>query len=354
MSLSERDNFIRAVEFRHPEWIHVRGRILPAAWRRHRESLESIVIDHPRIFGVHERSSVDFDSLPEAYGGREYVRDNWGCLWRNAQPGFLGQVVEHPLADNRAFASYEPPDPDLKTDFGDRDWDECRERLDRARNRGLLAEGDGGRLFDLLYGLRGFENLMIDLIEGSGELRELLKLVLEHKVRLVEHWMDIGVDIVNFHGDIGTQRGSMISPALFRRHIKPLYREIFEICRTGGAHVFYSSDGNLLEIVEDLIECGVTLHDPQFRANTLEGIARTYRGKLCVLVDLDQQHILPFGDPETVRNHVAKVVNTLASPEGGLMVYAEIQPTYPVENIVALCEALEEHCLRGMPDPEPA
>ena len=38
---------------------------------------------------------------------------------------------------------------------------------------------------------------------------------------------------------------------------------VFQRCREAGVHVWYSSDGNILPIVDDLIECGVSIHDPQ-------------------------------------------------------------------------------------------
>lgn len=87
------------------------------------------------------------------------------------------------------------------------------------------------------------------------------------------------------------------------------------------------------------------MHDPQFRANTLEGIFKAYKGKLCAQVDLDQQKILPFGTPKEIDKHVREVVEKLNSPEGGLMIYAEIQQTYPLRNIEAIFEALEKYCL---------
>jgi hypothetical protein len=43
-------------------------------------------------------------------------------------------------------------------------------------------------------------------------------------------------------------------------------------CRAAGAHALLSSDGYMLDIVDDLIECGVSCHDPQVSANGLEGI----------------------------------------------------------------------------------
>lgn len=108
---------------------------------------------------------------------------------------------------------------------------------------------------------------------------------------------------------------------------------------------FFSSDGCLLEIVDDLVECGVSVHDPQSRANTIEGISKAYKGKLCARVDLDQQKILPFGKPPEIDKYIREIVKKLNFPEGGLTIYAEIQQPYPLKNIAAIFEALEKYCL---------
>ena len=55
MTMTERDNCLKALEFRSPKWIPVWPAILGAAWIEHREALEDIVLDHPRIFGKRER-----------------------------------------------------------------------------------------------------------------------------------------------------------------------------------------------------------------------------------------------------------------------------------------------------------
>ena len=70
-------------------------------------------------------------------------------------------------------------------------------------------------------------------------------------------------------------------------------------------HVILSSDGRLLDIVDDLIECGVSVHDPQLRPNTVEGIARAYQGKLCASVDLDQQGF-PFMTPIEIDEQIER------------------------------------------------
>jgi len=112
-------------------------------------------------------------------------------------------------------------------------------------------------------------------------------------------------------------------------------------CREAGSHVFYSSDGCLLEVVDDLIECGVSIHDPQIRANTLEGIVKTYKGKLCAKVDLDEQ-MFASCKPIDIKEQVKEVIKRLYSPQGGLMISGEPSPDVRLENIEAICSALEE------------
>ena len=147
---------------------------------------------------------------------------------------------------------------------------------------------------------------------------------------------------MHFHGDFATQRGLMMSPEIFRKFLKSGYMEMFQTCRRRGAHVHYSCDGNLLEIVDDLIECGVSCHDPQVGANGIDAIAENYKGKLCAMVDIDEQ-MLPFCKPADIEDQVAEIISKVGSPEGGLVVYACPSEDVPLENIEAICSAWEKH-----------
>jgi len=342
--MNERENYLKTVEFRNPQWIPVTVGILPAAWMKYREDLEQIVLHHPKIFTHYEKGNKDFDECPLSYR-KGYQRDNWGCLWYNVERGMLGQVVEHPLSDWKFLDTYKPPDPLKKGEFGECDWDEIKRTVEEQKKKGLLTSGGGGELFTRLWYLRGFENLMMDIATDDPRLLRLIEMLTNYARKLVNEWLKIGVDMMYFHTDIGTQNSLMISPAKFRKYIKPMFKKIFMACRKAGTHVFLSSDGYLLEIIDDLVECGVSIHDPQIRANTLEGICRAYKGKLCAQVDLDQQEVLPFGSPTEIDKHIGEIVERLYSPEGGLMIYAEIQQTYPLRNIEAIFEALEKYCL---------
>ena len=340
--MTTRENWLRVVEFRSPEWIPVAVGITSLTWQTHRERVEEIVLRHPVLFPDHQEGSVDYDApFGPVYREGEYYRDNWGCLWYNAQGGMEGQVVESPLADWGALDSYQPPDLLTQTERGTRDWDAMAQSVAEQKAQGQLTQGSGERLFDRLYFLRGFENLMLDFATDDPHLPRLIEMLTEYELRLIRKWLDLGVDAIGFHTDIGTQKALMISPDKFRRYIKPMFQELFQTCRRAGTHVYLSSDGRLLEIVDDLIECGVSVHDPQVRANTLDGIARAYRGKLCANVDLDRQ-MFPFCTPDDIWRQVEAAATKVGTPQGGVMLAASVHGNdIPLANIEALCAALE-------------
>ena len=341
--MTHRENWLRAVQFRRPEWIPISAGFSPLTWHEHREALEEVLLQHPFLFPGYKKGSQDFNApYGPVYREGTYFRDNWGCLWHNVLGGLEGQVVESPLADWAAFDAYRPPDFLTQTERGTRDWKQIETNVKAAKAGGHLTWGDGERLFDRLYFLRGFENLMLDFATDDPHLPRLLEMLTEYELGLVRQSLELGVDVVGFHTDIGHQTALMISPAQFRCYIKPMFMEIFQTCRKAGALVYLSSDGCLLEIVDDLIECGVCVHDPQVRANTIDGIARAYRGKLCANVDLDRQ-MFRFCKPDDIWRQVEEAVQKVGSPEGGIMLAGSVWDAgVPLANIEALCAALEQ------------
>jgi uroporphyrinogen decarboxylase len=340
-----RDTYMKAVTFGSPDWIPCSVGFFDAVWAKYRQELKDLVGRHPFIFGTYLKAKVNYDAMNKRHKPNTKSTDNWDCTWQSAKGGYEGQVVGHPLANWEILLEYKFPNPQKKSEWGNRHW--FLEKIGRraAKNLGILFPGNGERLFDRLYFLRGFDNLMRDFATNDPHLPMLLQRFQDHEVTLVKRWLNMKVDIMNFHTDIGTQNRLMISPRQFRQWIKPLFAAVFQPCKDAGVPVYLSSDGYLLDIIDDLAECGVSVHDPQLRANTLEGIAEKYKGNMCVDLDLDRQSF-PFAAPEELQEQIAKAVELLNSPEGGFMMKAEISdPQVPLENIEAICQAFEEYCI---------
>ncbi|MCD6362274.1 MAG: hypothetical protein J7M38_15555 [Armatimonadetes bacterium] len=340
-------NYLRAVQFQRPKWIPCTVSLLPGTWQKYREALEDLVMQFPRVFPGFVRGSRDFDDLGDITYSAEKYTDAWGCVWENLAPGMVGQVVKFPLEDWADFEGWQPPDLMSVDDLGrERNWEAVAAGIRRAKQTGGLARGGGlyhGFMWMRLYYLRGFENLMMDIATADPRLNRLIELILEQNMRVIERYLDLGAEFMSFGDDLGNQDALPISPAHWRKYLGPCYRRMYGACREAGTHVYMHSDGHMIPIISDLIEAGVTVINPQIRANGLENLVRECKGKVCVNLDLDRQ-LFPFATPAEIDTHIAECIEALGSDEGGLMLSAECAPDVPLENIRAICEAYEKYC----------
>ncbi len=339
-----------------PEWVPCSVGIFHYVWKKYRDDLKDIVLAHPFVFGAKPYIPGDYDYI-DLYHCVGEITDNWDCGWKMAKEGYEGVVVKHPLADWSAFETFNPKakaDPLVYDERGSRNMLAWAIGNYGEGEQGFMRGANGGRLFDQLYFLRGFDNLMSDIARDHPMLPKLIKMLEGVRMAQLDQYFEIVhehpdehfIDIVSFHTDIGMQDRLMISPRKFKQYIKPFFTTLFQRCRKEGSHVYLSSDGNLLSIVDDLVECGVSVHDPQERAsNGIPGIKQAYKGKLCVDLDLDRQ-AFPFATPDQLDRQIKRAVDELNSPDGGLMLKAEISDDYvPLGNIDAICTAYEKYCI---------
>jgi len=350
MPLSHRENYLRTADLsRHsppPDHIPINVVISGASWDQLRGDLEDVLARHPVFFpgfqkGRHDYSRARFGPANRA---EEHFTDAWGCTWYGAIDGIEGQVVGHPLDDWAKLDGWRPPDPLTTADRGPADWEAARRRIAEAKARGDLASGGlaHGFLFMRLSYLRGFENLMLDLAAAEPRLDDLIRLLNAHNKAIVGQWLSMGVDVVGFPEDLGTQTASVVGPKHFSRYLAPAYRELMAPVRAAGAHVHMHSDGYILDIADLLLDCGVTILNPQDLCNGIDALARELKGRVCIDLDVDRQSVVPFGTAKSIHDLVEEEVRKLGSPRGGLMMIVGIYPPTPAENVDALLSAFEE------------
>jgi hypothetical protein len=319
----ESNDRTKAMHFDHPEYIPVRLSILPAAWMKYREALDRIAQRHPVLFGE-PQDGRNYDAVwSNTYVAGRHV-DGWGCVWENIATGRESIVTGHPAPTRESVHTLQPPATDIGLPHGFM----------------YLRLGD----------LRGFEELMIDFAEEPPELPMLIDMVLKYNLTQRDRWLDQhrgDGSIFSVGDDLGTQHALPISPGKWRQYLRPCYRQLYQPIRQAGHGVYMHTDGHIYEIIPDLVACGVTVINPQFRANGLDNLARVCKGKVCVDLDLDRQ-MFPFGTPDDIDRHVREAVAVMGSPAGGLWLTAEVDDGVPLENIEALCQALEKYrgCFR--------
>ncbi|MCX8053917.1 MAG: hypothetical protein N3B12_08920 [Armatimonadetes bacterium] len=343
--MTKRERILRCFEFRHPDRMPIEQAVYPGAFIKHGQDLVDLLSQYPNDFGpdvfeLHEQEKRDLD--PNYYYSDV---DPWGVTWECRYEGILGISTRHPLDDLSNLRTYHPP---KGSDPSGPEFEKRKSEVEtvKATGAGITVWSGpwlgGLNLFERMQWLRGMEELMCDFARRAPELDIIADMIVDANMAEIAYGGALGVDVIGFADDWGTQDRLMISPALWREFFKPRYAKMFEACHSHGAKVSFHSDGQIMAILPDLIEIGVDILRPQFSCLDIRELASFTKGRIAVFMDLDRQYILPFGTPEQVREHVREVVEVLGLPEGGLVGRGEIMPDVPLENAKAMLDALVE------------
>lgn len=278
--------------------------------------------------------------------------DDWGGGQVEIEPGiwFPGY---HPLADATTIEA-------LDTYDGWPDMDDPTRYAHVAEEAAKLAEENQYAImatpwlmfpFERAFGLQGMDKFLLNMAMHPDFAEALLLKNLFYCKKLLTNFLnaiDENIDIIKIGDDLGTQDRLMISPRMYKKILKPIHAELIEhIKQHTKAKVFFHTDGDVFDLIEDFIEIGVDILNPiqtsAGKMSDLEGLKRQYGDKLIFCGAVDTQHILPHGTPQEVRQEVKRVINILGKG-GGYMVASvhTIMHEVPPENILAMVDAVEE------------
>lgn len=235
----------------------------------------------------------------------------------------------------------------LPTPENDPQMERAAEQAEKIRKKNIYFLFGWWRLFfERPWDLRGMENLMTDYYTAPGNVHKLHTALLNHFLKYLDFAArEIKPDGFWTSDDLGHQTSLMMSPEIFRKYIKPYYLKIGKFLREKNIHWWLHSCGNNTEIMDDLVDAGVTVFHPVQKGTMDEvEIARKYGDKLSFLVGFDVQHIIQEADTQGVREEVRYLIKTFNRADGGMCLAAGngIVAGTPLENIGAfLDEALK-------------
>lgn len=267
--------------------------------------------------------------------------DEWGTRWAHAFGGVGGTPVAYPLQDWSQLDDYlahKFPNPNAPGRL-----EAARKTVETYKKTKYCMGTIQMALFERFHCLRSMENTFEDFYTYETETRRLLDALTEYDLQIIRAWGKFGADGLLFTDDWGTQTALMISPEMWRKFFKPLYRKLFDEVHRAGMDVCFHSCGNVTEIVADLIDIGLDTLDPlQPGAMDLKEIARNFGGKITFHGGIDDQHVMTKASPRELKDHIRWLIDTLGKPfnNGYILSPANsIPPETPIENLRALFEA---------------
>lgn len=208
-------------------------------------------------------------------------------------------------ADLAALHLPDPDDPAL--------YEPYRLFVERYRDTGLalfcrLSLGSD----PVVLGM-GFERFALALYDDRDLVVDLLDLYTGWYARATRHLCALGFDFLWFGDDIAFKTAPYMSPRLFRELFMPRFRSVANEIRKPWV---FHSDGNLMPILDDLLDLGLNgLHPIEPGAMDLGELKRRYHGRLCLCghISLDA---LCRGTPQQVAELTRQAI-AVAAPGGG-------------------------------------
>ena len=161
----------------------------------------------------------------------------------------------------------------------------------------------------------------------------------ELKIKAAARFAAVGVDVILFGDDAGTERGMMIAPETWREWLKRRLAKAIRAAKEANPDVlvYYHSDGDIRLIIDELIECGIDILNPiQPECMDPAEIYSRYKDRISFWGCIGTQTTMPFGTPDDVRNKVRQLLDLCR--ENGRLVLAPthlLEPEVPLENIDA-------------------
>jgi hypothetical protein len=306
--LTAKENLLRAIYRQDPEWVPYGMEdtiwLYPPYWER---PLASGLDDFGVRWNFHPDAEGGTYPDPDGYPIRDLA--NWKeqlCLpdvnaldWEDIKLGFTGKRISLSSCDRSKYLV-------------------C----------GIIEMG----LFERSYLLLGMQNAMLSYATSPGLMYEMLGAVADFKIAVIERFhAEVGLDVISYGDDWGTQENLFISPRTWRQVIKPHTLRIYEAMKRLGLIIIQHSCGKISSIFEDMVELGPHVWNPCQPCNDLLVLKQKWGDRITFYGGIDSQFVLarPGVTAQEVRAEVRQRINDLAKGGGYIAAPSHSVPYQP-------------------------
>ena len=321
--MNEKENALRTVQFDHPERV--------ASW--------------PPFHYVHyhECNHRGFDEGPTQLAhsnpvGAQWV-DIWETKWHKLQPGnVMGLPIGNPLSEVASLKHYRWPDPHEQRICGS-----IYEMAESFADAYEFLTGDHrDTLWEKSYMLVGMENIMTYILAEPEFAREVFHRMMDFQLGIAEHCLDVGVELVLFCDDLGTQRGPLLGTQTVQAFLVPECRRLFRLYKDNGVLIGFHSCDKIEAFVGMFINLGVDILNPvQATANDLDKVRSLTQGRMALQGAVSSATVMD-GPPNRIVREVRERIWQLGQ-NGGYFCSPDQGLPFPDEHREALNNAIAEY-----------
>jgi uroporphyrinogen decarboxylase len=246
--------------------------------------------------------------------GPQLFRNEWGLVVERGeeQHSVVKKAVIGSLED---FENYRPPDPEAP-----HRWESLKRLV--ARYKGKYAIGV--HLNDVLSiprNLMGFQELMMAFAVEPELVRKLAEMSADLNIALARGAARHGADFVFTGDDYSSAQGPFMSPESFRELLFPSLKKVMRGFRDQGLPVIKHSDGNIMPLLDMILESGIDCLDPIDPLGNMDlaGMKQLHGDRMALKGNVNCATTLVSGTIEEVVRETLEVIRA-AGEGGGLIV----------------------------------
>lgn len=290
------------------------------------------------------RGDCPFAGKSVIFHDEHTFEDPWGVIRRIGSDGKYVEWVSGPLAEKDMLEQYPFPGAENIPRLS-----ELSDKIEAAKKEGLYTRVFVPNPYKSAWYLRGMENLLMDYMLDPEYIGSLYKKISEFWILVLSRFVQAGIDMIAIEGDIAMQDRIIMGADCWRKHDKPVLKEMIMSCRKINPEVttFFHSDGNIMPVMADLIETGFQVIDSlQPECMDPYEVKQKFGAQIVLHGCGSLQHTLPHGTPDDCRKEVKELIEGCGK-NGGLVLRPSnmIGFDVPLENITAWFETARDYQL---------
>lgn len=194
-------------------------------------------------------------------------------------------------------------------------------------------------VFEVVSQAMGLETFLLALMDNVSLIEAMLEKIGDFQLQILRKAVQLPkVGAIWIGDDLAYNTSTIISPVHLRKYVFPWYKKFCQVAQDYSLPIIFHTDGDVRAVLEDIIECGFNaLHPIEPKAMDIKELKERYKGRICLIGNIDLNYTLPRGTPEEVEEEVKEKLRDLAPGGGYCLGSANSVPSYvPLPNFVAM------------------
>ena len=238
-----------------------------------------------------------------------YINE-WGIIRKKGYEE-VDDYIEGPVRTRSDLKKLKIPDP-LK----DSGFKTLKEVVKKYKNKKIICYHTKATFSHVWYLMGNLQEYLISIYTEPELIKSLNKITEEYHLAEVNKAIELGADIVVLSDDYAYKDRMFIPRKIFITFCLPAINNISELVHKKNKHLFFHSDGNILEVMDLIIDTGIDfLHPVEPEAMNILSVYKKYKDEVIICGNVDCAWTLTFSSLSEVRKEVIWLLENIA-PEG--------------------------------------